>query len=58
MDYLIIGFYGLSYVVFTFGALRLYRTLRKRPISTRTLFIQSVIGGVVFMLLLLLFGGS
>ncbi len=58
MDLLLIGFYGLFYMVFMFGFLSLYRKLRKHPVSYRSLFTQSVIGGVIFMLLLTLFGGN
>jgi hypothetical protein len=58
MDLLIIGFYGISYMVFMFGFLTLYRKLRKQPVSYRSLFTQSFIGGTIFMLLLTLFGGN
>lgn len=58
MDYLITGFYGLVYIILTFGFSVLYRTIRKQRIPYRRLFTQAVLGGVVFMLLLTLLGAS
>ena len=56
MEYMITGVYGLSYMVFMFGILVLYRKLRKQVVSYRSIFNQAVLGGVVFMVLLTFLG--
>jgi hypothetical protein len=56
MEYLITGLYGLSYMVFMFGFLVLYRKLSKQVVSYRSIFNQAVLGGVVFMVLLTFLG--
>ena len=58
MEYLITGLYGLSYMVFMFGFLLLYRKLRNQPVSYRSLLLQAVLGGFVFLLLLTFLGAT
>jgi uncharacterized BrkB/YihY/UPF0761 family membrane protein len=58
MDILITGFYGLVYIILSFGFSVVFRIARKQRIPYRRLFTQAVLGGVVFMLLLTLLGAT